>query len=128
MLATVTAADRGTMATLISTNAGLYSSVAKKIAVLSAVNDVMVKLPAAALNNGGGGAATAVKRISNSGADKRSSNNGGNGHNRPVTNNYNYCWSYGYHIHEYHTSITCTRRAYGHTEQATKSNTMGGRQ
>jgi hypothetical protein len=38
------------------------------------------------------------------------------------TNNYNYCWSHGYH----HTSANCTKKAPGHKDNAIKTNIMGG--
>lgn len=38
-----------------------------------------------------------------------------------------YCWSHGYRVSVGHNSKTCTKRADGHQENATRSNTMGGK-
>jgi hypothetical protein len=90
MLATATTTDRGTMATMISTNAGFYSSLVENIAALSLVNDVISILRAAARNNGRRAAATSIGRSSSSsGSENSNRNNGGNGCNRPVTDNDN---------------------------------------
>jgi hypothetical protein len=37
-----------------------------------------------------------------------------------------YCWSHGYAVAPGHTGKTCTKRAPGHQEEATRENTMGG--
>jgi hypothetical protein len=39
-----------------------------------------------------------------------------------------YCWTHGYRVNRTHNSKTCTRRAEGHQEAATRSNNMGGSQ
>jgi hypothetical protein len=128
MLATASSAHRGTMATPISTNAGLSSRLAEKISALSEANEFIIRLRAAARNNGGGGAAASIGSSSSSGAEQSSKNNRGNGRNPPITDNYNYCWSRGHQIHADHTSLTCTRCIDGNKEQATMNNTRGGHQ
>jgi hypothetical protein len=42
------------------------------------------------------------------------------------TNNDNYCWSHDYQVGMYHTSANYTKKAYGHKDEATKDNIMGG--
>ena len=37
-----------------------------------------------------------------------------------------YCWTHGYCVHRDHTSGTCTNKAAGHKDNATKTDTMGG--
>lgn len=47
---------------------------------------------------------------------------------RPNTNKdiNGYCWTHGFKVKKGHTSKTCTQRAEGHQEKATRRNTMGG--
>ena len=37
-----------------------------------------------------------------------------------------YCWTHGFRVREGHTSATCTGKAEGHKNTATRANTMGG--
>lgn len=37
-----------------------------------------------------------------------------------------YCWTHGYMVRESHTSVTCTNKAAGHQDAATRTNPMGG--
>jgi hypothetical protein len=37
-----------------------------------------------------------------------------------------YCWTHGFMVRESHTSKTCTNKAAGHQDAATRTNTMGG--
>ena len=46
----------------------------------------------------------------------------------PHIDNNTYCWTHGYCVSATHNSKTCTRRATGHQEEATRSNNMGGSQ
>jgi hypothetical protein len=46
---------------------------------------------------------------------------------RFIDNN-TYCWTHGYRVSATHNSKSCTRRATGHQEEATRSNNMGGSQ
>jgi hypothetical protein len=45
-----------------------------------------------------------------------------------IINNATYCWTHGYRVNATHNSKTCTRRATGHQEEATRDNNMGGSQ
>ena len=45
-----------------------------------------------------------------------------------IIDNNTYCWTHGYRVSATHNSKTCTRRATGHQEEATRSNNMGGSQ
>jgi hypothetical protein len=45
-----------------------------------------------------------------------------------IINNGTYCWTHGYRVNATHSSKTCTRRATGHQEEATRDNNMGGSQ
>jgi hypothetical protein len=45
-----------------------------------------------------------------------------------VIDNNTYCWTHGYRVSTTHNSKTCTRRATGHQEEATRNNNMGGSQ
>ena len=38
-----------------------------------------------------------------------------------------YCWSQGYKVHQGHTSKTCGGKLQVHQEEATRTNTMGGK-
>ncbi len=37
-----------------------------------------------------------------------------------------YCWTHGYHVVKSHTSLSCTTKAPGHKDDATRTNTKGG--
>ncbi len=37
-----------------------------------------------------------------------------------------YCWSHGYRVGRNHTSKTCTDKAVGHKDKATRKDPMGG--
>jgi hypothetical protein len=123
MMATASAADRGTMSLLFTTNDQLSTHLAEKSAALAAANE-SIRSSRSVFRPTGGGATTAAVLTQN---NARSSN-GGPARVRPATNNENYCWSHGYQIHADHNSMNCTRRAQGHQELATKTNNMGGRQ
>jgi hypothetical protein len=45
-----------------------------------------------------------------------------------VIDNTTYCWTHGYRVSATHNSKTCTKRAHGHNEAATRDNNMGGSQ
>jgi hypothetical protein len=117
MLASTSATDRTALSHLVSSNAQLSKNLAEKAAALAAANEIIRNLRAGARTSGGSGTTTTTRPASS--ATPRA---------RPATNNENYFWSHGYQIHEDHTSLTCTRRAAGHQEAATKTNNTGGRQ
>jgi hypothetical protein len=117
MLASASATDRTTLSHLVSSNAQLSTNLAEKTAALAAANEIIRNLQAGARTSGGSGTTTTTRSASS--ATPRA---------RPETNYESYCWSHGYQIHEDHTSLTCTRRAAGHQEAATKKNNSRGRQ
>jgi hypothetical protein len=43
-----------------------------------------------------------------------------------TTNNESYCWSHGYQVAKSHTNATCNMKKSGQKDRATKSNPMGG--
>jgi hypothetical protein len=101
-LATATASDRSTLATLTTTNAKLATQ-------LEADNALIAQLTSKL--------ATRKNKIKPAWQGQR-----------PVrtTNNDSYCWSHGYQVATSHMSATCNKRKSGHQDAAIKSNTMGG--
>jgi hypothetical protein len=101
-LATATASDRSTMATLTTPNAKLATQ-------LEAANALIAQLK--------NEIATLKNKIKPAWQGQR-----------PVrtTNNDSYCWSHGYQVAKSHTSATCNMKKSGHQYAAFKSNTMGG--
>jgi hypothetical protein len=101
-LATATASDRSTVATLTTTNAKLATQ-------LEAVNALIAQLK--------NEIATLKNKIKPAWQGQR-----------PVrtTNNDSYCWSHGYQVAKSHTSETCNMKKSGHQDAAIKSNMMGG--
>jgi hypothetical protein len=117
MLESASATDRSTLLYLVSSNAQLSTNLAEKAAALAAANEIIRSLRSGARTSGGSSKASASRSMPNTTT-----------RTRPATNNENYCWYHGYQIHEYYTSMNCTRRAAGHQEAATKAINMGGRQ
>jgi hypothetical protein len=101
-LATDTASDRGTVATLTTTNAKLANQ-------LEAANALIAQLKSEI--------ATLKNRIKPVWKGQRPAR---------TTNNDSYCWSHGYQVAKSHTSATCNVRKTRHQESATKSDIMGG--
>jgi predicted RNase H-like nuclease (RuvC/YqgF family) len=101
-LATATASDRGTVATLTMTNAKLATQLEAAQAQIA-----QLKNEIATLNN----------KIKPAWQGKR-----------PIktTNNDSYCWSHGYQVAKSHTSVTCNMKKSGHQDAANKSNPMDG--
>jgi hypothetical protein len=101
-LATATASDRGTVATLTTTNAKLATQLEAAQAQIAQLKDEI-----AALKN----------KIKPAWQGQR-----------PIktTNNDSYCWSHGYQVAKSHTSATCNMKNSGHKDAATKNNPMGG--
>jgi phage shock protein A len=101
-LATATASDRGTVATLTTTNAKLATQLEATHAQISQLKNEI---------------ATLKNKIKPAWQGQR-----------PVktTNNDSYCWSNGYQVAKSHTSATCNMKKSGHQDAANKSNTMGG--
>jgi predicted RNase H-like nuclease (RuvC/YqgF family) len=96
-LATAAASDRGTVATLTTTNAKLATQLEAAQAQI-----VQLKDEIAALKN----------KIKPAWQGQR-----------PVktTNNYSYCWSHGYQVARSHTSATCNMKNSGHKDAETKN-------
>jgi hypothetical protein len=117
MMATASAADRDTMSNLVTSKYQLSTHLAERSAALATANETIHSLRSVSSAIGGSAYTSAARYPSN-----------GTARVHPATNNENYCWSHGYQIHADHTSMTCTRRAEGHQELATKANNMGGRQ
>jgi predicted RNase H-like nuclease (RuvC/YqgF family) len=100
-LATSTASDRGTVATLTTTNAKLATQLEAAHAQIA-----QLKNEIATLKN-------KIKHVWQG--------------QRPVKtmNNESNCWSHGYQVAKSHTSATCNMKKSGHHDAANKSNTMG---
>jgi hypothetical protein len=101
-LATATASDRGTVATLTTTNATLATQLEAAHAQIAQLKNEITTLK---------------NKIKPAWQGQR-----------PVktTNNDSYCWSHGYQVAKSHTSATCNMKKSGHQDAANKSNTMGG--
>jgi hypothetical protein len=101
-LATATASDRGTVATLTTTNAKLANQLEAAHALIAQLKNEI---------------ATLKNKIKPAWQGQR-----------PVkkTNNDSYCWSHGYQVAKWHTNSTCNMKKSGHQDAATKIDTMGG--
>lgn len=99
-LAAAATTEKTTLAQLIENNAALTASVTALTASVTALT-------------------TAYTLLSNS-------TNPSVPAHRPTSNNNGYCWTHGYRVSSGHTSATCTRKAPGHKDAATRANTMGG--
>jgi hypothetical protein len=100
-LATSTASDRGTVATLTTTNAKLANQLEAAHALIAQLKSEIASLK---------------DKIKPAWQGQRPAK---------TTNNDSYCWSHGYQVAKYHTSATCNVRKNGHQEDATKIDTMG---
>jgi hypothetical protein len=101
-LATVTASDRGTVATLTTTNAKLANQLEAAHALIAQLKSEITTLK------------IKIKPVWQGQRPTR------------TTNNNRYCWSHGYQVAKSNTSATCNVRKTGHQENTTKINTMGG--
>jgi hypothetical protein len=101
-LATAKTSDRGTVATLITTNAKLATQLEAAHAQIAQLKNEI---------------ATLKNKIKPAWQGQW-----------PVkaTNNDSYCWSHGYQVAKSHTRATCNMKKSGHQDAANKSNTMGG--
>jgi hypothetical protein len=101
-LATATASDRGTVATLTTNNAKLATQLEVAHAQIAQLKNEIVILK---------------NKIKPAWQVQR-----------PVktTNNESYCWSHGYQVAKSHTSATCNMKKSGHQDAVNKNNTMGG--
>jgi hypothetical protein len=101
-LAMATASDRGTVATLTTTNAKLANQLEAAHALIP-----QLKSEIATIKN-------KIKPVWQGQRPAR------------TTNNDIYCWYHGYQVAKSHTSATCNVIKNGHQEAATKIDTMGG--
>jgi predicted RNase H-like nuclease (RuvC/YqgF family) len=101
-LATATASDRRTVATLTTTNAKLATQLEAAQAQIAQLKDEI-----AALKNKMKPAWQVQRPIK-------------------TMNNDIYCWSHGYQVAKSHMSVTCNMKNSGHKDAATKNNPMGG--
>jgi predicted RNase H-like nuclease (RuvC/YqgF family) len=101
-LATATASDRGTVATLTTNNAKLATQLEASHAQIAQLKDEIAALK------------IKIKPAWQG--------------QRPIktTNNDSYCWSHGYQVAKSHTSATCNMKKSGHQDAANKNNPMGG--
>jgi hypothetical protein len=101
-LATATASDQGTVATLTTANARLVNQMEAPHALIAQLKNEIAMLK---------------NKIKPAWQGQR-----------PIktTNNDSYCWSHGYQVARSHTSATCNMKKSGHQDAATKINTMGG--
>jgi predicted RNase H-like nuclease (RuvC/YqgF family) len=101
-LATATASDRGTVATLTTTNEKLATQLETAHALIAQLKSEVATL-----------------KIKINPVWQRQ---------RPArtTNNDSYCWSHGFQVAKSQTSATCNVRKTGHQENATRIHTMGG--
>jgi hypothetical protein len=103
-LATETASDRGTVATLTTTNAKLANQLEAAHALIAQLKNEIVTLK---------------NKIKPVWQGQRPSK---------TTDKASYCWSHGYQVAKSHTSATCNMKKSGHQDAATKIDTMGGEQ
>jgi hypothetical protein len=101
-LATAMASDRGTVATLTTTNAKLATHLEAAHAHITQLNNEIAMLKS---------------NIKPAWKGQRPFN---------TTNNDSYCWFHGYQVAKSHTSATCNMKKSGHQDAATKSNPMDG--
>jgi hypothetical protein len=103
-LATATASDRDTVATLTTTNAKLANQLEAAHALIAQLKNEI---------------ATLKNKIKPAWQGQQ-----------PVktTNNDSYCWSHGYQVVKSHTSATCNMKKSGHQDAGNTRNTMGGLQ
>jgi hypothetical protein len=101
-LATATASDRSTVATLTTINAKLANQLEAAHALIATLKSEIATLK------------IKLKPVWQGQRPARTTNNG------------SYCWSHGYQIGKSHTSASCQVRKTGHQEAATKTDNMGG--
>jgi hypothetical protein len=101
-LATATSSDRGTVATLTTTNSKLPTQLEAAQAEIAKLKDEIVALK---------------DKIKPAWKGQRP---------HKTTNNDSYCWSHGYQVVKWYTSAACNMKKSGHQDTATKKNLMGG--
>ena len=111
-LAAAATTERTTLTQLIENNASLTASVTALTASVTALTAAYTLLS-------NGNAPTAPNPPSAPKTTKR---------NKPDPNPAGYCWTHGYRVGVGHSSATCTSKAEGHKDAATRTNNMGGSQ
>jgi uncharacterized protein YlxW (UPF0749 family) len=101
-LAKATASDRGTVATLTTTNSKLATQLEAAQAHIAQLNSEIMTLK---------------NKIKPAWQGQRPIK---------IMNNDSYCWSYGYQVAKSHTIAKCNMKKSGHQDAANKSNPMGG--
>jgi hypothetical protein len=101
-LATATASDRGTVATLATTNAKLATQLEVAHTLIAQLKSEIATLK------------IKIRPVCQGQRPAR------------TTNNNSYCWSHGFQVAKSQTSATCNVRKTGHQENATRVDTMGG--
>jgi hypothetical protein len=101
-LATAKASDRGTIATLTTTNAKLATQLEAAHALIAQLKSEIATLK------------IKLKHVWQGQRPAR------------TTKHDSYCWYHGYQVNKSHTSASCKVRKTGHQESATKIDTMGG--
>jgi hypothetical protein len=101
-LATDTASDRGTVATLTTTNAKLANQLEAAHALIAKIKSEIATLK------------IKLKHVWQGQRPAR------------TTINDSYCWSHGYQVGKSHNSASFQVRKTGHQEAAMKNDTMGG--
>ena len=106
-LANAAMQDKTTLAQLVETNAKLtvnVTALTASLASLTAAYTLLANKQAAAPSDTGTRTARHNTRYEQGG----------------------YCWTHGYKLSKGHTSATCSGKATGHKDTATRANTMGG--
>jgi predicted RNase H-like nuclease (RuvC/YqgF family) len=98
-LATATASDRGTVATLTTTNGKLSNQLEAAHALIARLKSEIATLK------------IKIKHVWQGQRPAR------------TTNNDSYCWSHGYQVAKSHTSATCNVRKSGQSRSGTKDET-----
>ena len=106
----VVTADRNIVTDLIATNRKLVeanTTLATQVKALVATNAILAATQGAAATYKPHNATTKRKQL-------------------PLDPS-GYCWSHGYKVRQGHTSKTCGGKLQGHQEEATRTNTLGGK-
>ena len=109
-LALAATADQNIVTDLIATNRRLFeanTTLATQVKSLVATNALLTATQGAATMNKMHNATTKSEKL-------------------PI-NPSGYCWSHGYKVRQGHTSKTCGGKLQGHQEEATRTNTLGGK-
>ena len=109
-MAVAATADRNIVTELIATNRKLVeanTTLATQVKALVATNALLAATQGAAATNKPHNATTKREQL-------------------PLDPS-GYCWSHGYKVRQGHTSKTCGGKLQGHQEEATRTNTLGGK-